>query len=155
MSPAIEFGVGCRTRDSLGRQQHVFPRVQLVGVRVLPVQVLAHGFGGELRLADVAEVPGQVDGLTCRGEPAPRLRWRTNCRGPVGAWGLSIASSIALHHVALGATLNHNEPGDLASKWDRVDMETICLVKTKLLDNERKIFRIIIHFQLVLANALY
>lgn len=50
--------------NSLCRQQHVFPRVQLVGVGVLPVQVLAHGLGGELRLADVAKVPRQVDGFT-------------------------------------------------------------------------------------------
>lgn len=47
--------------NSLCRQQHVFPRVQLVGVRVLSVEILAHGFGGKLRLADVPEVPGQVD----------------------------------------------------------------------------------------------
>lgn len=38
--------------------------MQLVGVSVLPVQVLAHSFGGKLRLADVAEVSGQVDRLT-------------------------------------------------------------------------------------------
>lgn len=49
--------------NSLGGQQHVFPRVQLVGIRVLPVEVLAHGFGGELGLADVAEVSGKVHGL--------------------------------------------------------------------------------------------
>ncbi|TNN59196.1 hypothetical protein EYF80_030569 [Liparis tanakae] len=36
----------------------------LVGVRVLPVEVLAHGFGGELRLADVTEIPRQVDRFT-------------------------------------------------------------------------------------------
>ena len=58
---------GGTPRDSLGGQQHVFSRVELVGVRVLPVQVLAHGFGRELRLADIAEVPGQVDGFTWRG----------------------------------------------------------------------------------------
>lgn len=38
--------------------------MQLVGVGVLPVQVLAHGLGGELRLADVAEIPRQVDRFT-------------------------------------------------------------------------------------------
>lgn len=38
--------------------------MQLVGVRVLPIEVLAHGFGGELRLADVTEVPRQVYRLT-------------------------------------------------------------------------------------------
>jgi len=38
--------------------------VQLVGVRVLPVEVLAHGFGGELCLADVTEIPRQVDRFT-------------------------------------------------------------------------------------------
>lgn len=53
-----------RGRDSLCGQQHVFPCVQLVGVGVLPVQVLAHSFGGKLRLTDVAEVSGQVDRLT-------------------------------------------------------------------------------------------
>lgn len=61
-------GVGIQSNHSLCRQQHVFPRVQLVGVRVLPVQVLAHGFGGELRLADVTEVPRQVHRLTWRGD---------------------------------------------------------------------------------------
>lgn len=49
---------------SLCRQQHVFPCVQLGGVGVLPVEVLAHSFGGKLRLTDVPEVPGQVDRLT-------------------------------------------------------------------------------------------
>lgn len=62
---------------SLCRQQHVFPRVQLVGVGVLPVQVLAHGLGGELCLADVAEVPRQVD----------RFTWGTGSRGKGGAGG--------------------------------------------------------------------
>ena len=60
--------------DSLGGQQHVFPGVQLGGVCVLPVQVLAHGFGRELCLADVAEVPGQVDGFTCRGGTAAGVK---------------------------------------------------------------------------------
>lgn len=48
--------------------------MQLVGVRVLPVEVLAHGFGGELRLADVTEIPGQVDRFTWK-EVKVRLEW--------------------------------------------------------------------------------
>lgn len=56
-----------RGADSLRGQQHVFPGVQLAGVRMLPVQVLAHSFGGKLRLTDVTEVPGQVDRLTWGG----------------------------------------------------------------------------------------
>ena len=41
--------------------------MQLVGVRVLPVEVLAHGFGGKLRLAEVTEIPGEVHRLTWGG----------------------------------------------------------------------------------------
>ena len=48
--------------------------MQLVGVRVLPVEVLAHGFGGKLRLTDVTEIPGQVDRFTW-GEKLVRLWW--------------------------------------------------------------------------------
>ena len=47
--------------DSLRSQKHVFSRMQLAGVRVLPIEVLAHCFGGELGLADVAEVARQVN----------------------------------------------------------------------------------------------
>lgn len=61
--------------NSLCRQQHVFPRVQLVGVGVLPVQVLAHRLGGELRLTDIAEVPRQVDGFTWGGGAGRRVLW--------------------------------------------------------------------------------
>lgn len=50
---------------SLGSQQHVFPGVQLGGVGVLPAQVLCRRLGRELRLADVAKIPSQVNGLTC------------------------------------------------------------------------------------------
>ena len=41
--------------------------MQLVGVSVLPVEVLAHGFGGKLRLAEVTEIPGKVHRLTWGG----------------------------------------------------------------------------------------
>ena len=46
--------------DLLGSHNEVLPPV-VVGV--LPAEVLGHLPGGELSLADVAEVPGQVDGL--------------------------------------------------------------------------------------------
>ena len=49
---------------SLGGVQQLLPPVQLGRVRaLLPSQELRYGPGGELRLTDVAEVPGEVYGL--------------------------------------------------------------------------------------------
>ena len=44
----------------LGGHQEIFPPVD---VTVLPAEELGHWSGGELCLTDVAEVPGEVDGL--------------------------------------------------------------------------------------------
>ena len=52
-----------RQEDSLGGVEDLLPPVTVRGVGVLPAEVLRHLPGGELSLADVAEVPGQVDGL--------------------------------------------------------------------------------------------
>lgn len=95
-------------------QQHVLPRVQLAGVRVLPVQVLAHGFGGKFRLTDVAKVPSQVDRLTWTQEKvnketgscisAPASRGRTAHRRAAyllperwGAWRWQLCASLRVN----------------------------------------------------------
>lgn len=38
-------------------QQHVLSGVQITGVRVLPVQILRHSFGGKLRFTNVPKIP--------------------------------------------------------------------------------------------------
>lgn len=48
---------------SLGGQDHLLARAGLFGLAVLPRQVLSHRLTGELGLAGVAEVPGQVQSL--------------------------------------------------------------------------------------------
>lgn len=53
---------------SLGSQQHALAAVQFPRVGVLSAQVLGSCLGRELGLADVAEVPGQMYGLSCGEE---------------------------------------------------------------------------------------
>lgn len=53
---------------SLGGQQHVLAAVQFPRVSMLPAQVLGSCLGWELGLTDVAEVSGQVYGLSWEEE---------------------------------------------------------------------------------------
>ena len=48
---------GRSTSHSLCSKQHVFPGVEVAGVRVLSVQVLRNSFGWEFRFADVPKIP--------------------------------------------------------------------------------------------------
>lgn len=50
-------GGGVSTWHSLCSKQHVFPGVEVAGVRVLSVQVLRNSFGWELRFTDVPKIP--------------------------------------------------------------------------------------------------
>ena len=50
-------------RDSLGGDDELPPAVLLLVAGVLAAEVLGHLLRGELRLADVAKVPRQVDRL--------------------------------------------------------------------------------------------
>lgn len=53
---------------SLGSQQHALAAVQFPGVSMLSAQVLGSCLGWELGLTDIAEVSGQVHGLSWGGE---------------------------------------------------------------------------------------
>lgn len=107
---------------SLGSQKHVFPGVELRGVRVLPAQVLCRRLGWELRFTDVPEVPSQVNGFTCEQDRGTSAPYQHQCERE-----LELGTSVASHSwgsvlVGLGpfpvsvATQELSPPSSLAAE---------------------------------------